>query len=336
MVAVDRVLIILRGFAILAFFATIAWAWAALLLSARLEPVVPAGLFAGTAWISFRGAVTLTTMAVALLAHLRAFWIGLCDNGFAAGRLGVELKANQAWRPRGRQYPCQRPRQPREPTDEFWSWADLKEDIKALFRKLTESIVFQVLVGCSVAVMLVLGVVYYNFRTGGGPPPPVQTEASREVPAAAAQPASIRVFSSRETEGAGERDSAGRYVFNVLVNDVPMAMSYDDDIPLVTIRAEDALRLGISFARLDFATKIKTAKGPIEVAGITISAMTIGKITYRLVPGYVTRPGALRENILGHSFLGRLAAYRVEANRLVLIDRQGQSEVLSSVAKPTQ
>ena len=104
MVAVDRLLVAFRGFAFLAFFATIIWAAAMLVLSARFEPLLPPSLAAGPGWISFRGMATLTTMAVALLVHLKLFWIGLCDTGFAAGRLGVELKSAKAWRAQVKRY----------------------------------------------------------------------------------------------------------------------------------------------------------------------------------------------------------------------------------------
>jgi clan AA aspartic protease (TIGR02281 family) len=333
MVAVDRLLIAFRGFAFLAFFATIVWASAVLVLSARLELLLPPNLAAGPGWMSFRGVATLTTMAVALLVHLRIFWIGLCDTGFAAGRLGVELKSNKAWRAQVKRYRNDRPRLPSEAGNTFWSWSELADDIKALFRKLTESLALQVLVGCTMGILLIAGgVVYYAHRNGNDAPPgPAQTEATRDAAPEHAAPPGTRVFSTRDSEGSGQRASDGRYVFDVTVNDTLMQMRYDDDIPLVTLRAEDALRLGISFGRLDFSTKIKTAKGLVDVAGITINTMTIGKITYRLVPGYVAKAGALDDNILGHSFLGRLAAYRVETNRLILIDRQGQSEVMSSV-----
>jgi aspartyl protease family protein len=113
-------------------------------------------------------------------------------------------------------------------------------------------------------------------------------------------------------------------MFDVAVNGIRMPMIYNDDIPLVTIRAEDALRLGLSFEKLDFSAKIKTPRGIIEVAGITISTMTVGSITYQRVPGYVARQGVLKENFLGHSFLGRLAAYRVEDRRIILIDQKRQ------------
>ena len=123
-------------------------------------------------------------------------------------------------------------------------------------------------------------VVYYADRIGNGPPPgSARTEAPRDVAIHQADPTGSPVFAARDNEGSGQRALDGRYVFDVTVNDIPMQMRYDDDVPLVTVRAEDALRLGISFGRLDFSAKIKTAKGLIDVAGITINTMTIGRIT---------------------------------------------------------
>jgi clan AA aspartic protease (TIGR02281 family) len=338
LVAVDRLLIVRKGFAILSVLATIIWASAALVLAPRLSTTWPSSLV-GPDWLPFRTVATLVAIGLSLLAHRKILWIGLHDTGFAAGRLGVELKTNKLWRARLSRYQSEAPIPPLKVKEDVGETLtqDLVRDLKLLFRRLTESIVFQVLIGCSMGIVLLACWIAYANRDSAGPLPPAPPPAEQAADASAApEPAaSVPVVITRDNEGSGELDAEGRYLFNVAVNGIPMPMRYDDDVPLVTIRAEDALRLGISFARLDFSTKIKTAKGQLtDVAGITISSMTVGKITYRLVPGYVTRPGALEENILGHSFLGRLADYRVEQKRLVLIDRQGQSETVSAI-KPS-
>jgi aspartyl protease family protein len=39
------------------------------------------------------------------------------------------------------------------------------------------------------------------------------------------------------------------------------------------------------------------------------------------VPALVSRPGALRENLLGMTFLDRLASFEVRGDRLILRER---------------
>jgi clan AA aspartic protease (TIGR02281 family) len=317
----------------------------------KLAAFVQPGLAGGASWISFRAVAVLAVIVASLLAHGNILWIGLRDTGFASGRLGVELKTREDWRLRLSRYQDEEYELSKRASSRTGSSSDLINHIKRLFRRLTESFLFQVMIGCSLGVILIAGWLYYSYTTGFGVPAPVKAglahdaappgaiatprpstssaELSRDAPAPAdAAPVITHRIVTREREGSAERDADGRYIFDVVVNDVKMSMRYDDGIPLVTIRAEDAIRLGISFSRLDFATKIRTAKGSTDVAGITINAITVGSITYHLVPGFVARPGALDENILGHSFLGRLAAYRLEGNRLIMIDRQGQSQAV--------
>jgi aspartyl protease family protein len=150
-------------------------------------------------------------------------------------------------------------------------------------------------------------------------------------------------MSARDGEAIAERAEDGQFHFKVAINGTELPMVYDDDILFVTLRAEDAKRLGLVYERLDFSTKIKTVNGFADVAGIIIQTMTIGTITYHRVPGYAAREGALAQNILGHSFIGRLSAYRIENDRLILTaakasmsdsDAAGSQKRASSIAFP--
>ncbi len=119
-------------------------------------------------------------------------------------------------------------------------------------------------------------------------------------------------------EAIAKRGPDGKFVFAVKINGMKLPMTFDADSAAVTLRAEDAVLLGVSSRRLDFGSKIRTAKGPIEAAGITIRTMTVGGITYQDVPGFVARPGTLDHDILGHSFIGRLTAWHVDHDRMIL------------------
>jgi aspartyl protease family protein len=73
--------------------------------------------------------------------------------------------------------------------------------------------------------------------------------------------------------------------------------------------------------RLNYSAKIKTANGTADVAPVMIDTMTIGNITLRNVSGFVAKEGMLHENLLGQTFLARLAGFNVERNLLMLKGR---------------
>jgi clan AA aspartic protease (TIGR02281 family) len=119
-------------------------------------------------------------------------------------------------------------------------------------------------------------------------------------------------------EAVAERGPDGSFAFDAVVNGSHVTMMFDTGATTVAIRGEDAERLGINMARLRFSAKVKTANGIADVAPVTIDTLSIGSITQRHISGFVAKPGMLQENLLGQTFLTRLARYNVEDNRLVL------------------
>jgi clan AA aspartic protease (TIGR02281 family) len=307
LMAVDRLLVIRKGFAILACLATVVWAGSAALLSDGFATLL------GIQGTSFHGTAALIAGAASLLAHLKFLLIGLQDTGFAAMQMGVEPRVDADQRMQSGRYMTAEELSHDE--DDRRESPEMARRRKRMFRKLADTGGIWVPVETGLALILVGGLMYgsycwiYSGNHGSG------VEANDSMPVAVN---SYTIPQGPVIDGAAGtgRDSAGRFVFDATVNGTTMRMVYDDDTRLVTLRAEDALRIGISFAKLDFADKIKTDKGTIEVAGITIGAMSVGSITYRLVPGYVARQGALDTSILGHSFLGRLATSRFQDNQI--------------------
>jgi clan AA aspartic protease (TIGR02281 family) len=116
----------------------------------------------------------------------------------------------------------------------------------------------------------------------------------------------------------GLRQPNGQFAFNAEVNGHHLTMLLDTGASLVTLRAEDAARLDIPQNRLDFSTRIATANGEAMVARISLDEITIGDITQRNVPAIVVKSGALRDNLLGMSFVGPLHSVAVKGSRVVL------------------
>jgi aspartyl protease family protein len=126
----------------------------------------------------------------------------------------------------------------------------------------------------------------------------------------------------RVITGGAEASSVQRYdghfFFAAMVNGRPVSMLFDTGASMVTLRAEDAGRLGIPVGQLTFSQKVATANGIGLVAATVIGTLTIGAVTQHDVPALVASPGTLRENLLGQSFLNKLQAYSVENNHVVL------------------
>jgi aspartyl protease family protein len=88
----------------------------------------------------------------------------------------------------------------------------------------------------------------------------------------------------------------------------------------VVLTAESAAASGIRPETLRYTIPVATANGESLAAPVTLDRLAIGPIVERRVPALVARPGALRQNLLGMSFLDRLASYEVRGNRLILRD----------------
>ncbi len=120
-------------------------------------------------------------------------------------------------------------------------------------------------------------------------------------------------------EVARRRD--GHYVVRMQANGVSLPFIFDTGASSVVLRAEDAAKLGLDPAKLNYTQLTYTANGVARAAEITLDRLSVGAITQTRVPALVARPGALTENLLGMSFLEKLSAFGVENNKLVLRSR---------------
>lgn len=92
----------------------------------------------------------------------------------------------------------------------------------------------------------------------------------------------------------------------------------DTGASAVVLRAEDAARLGLRIRKLDYDVDVSTANGHTLTAETTIPELTIGSLVERDVPALVAKPGALHENLLGMTFLDRLAGFSIAGNKLTM------------------
>lgn len=92
----------------------------------------------------------------------------------------------------------------------------------------------------------------------------------------------------------------------------------DTGASAVALTGDDAKRLGIDVASLDYARPVMTANGATKAALVTLPHIAVGGARVDDVQALVVRDG-LPTSLLGMSFLGRLE--RFEATRTALILR---------------
>jgi aspartyl protease family protein len=302
MMVVDRLLAVRKGFAVLSVLSVLAWAAVAAALSLEWAAALPI-----SAWKGSRDLVWQTAVAagiVSLLVHGGALKTGLADRGFVGLRLNRRSGHDaDRRRPAGNENsifgddiesrawfaPNPRARNELEPH---------RGNGGLLLGALAWGCIFTTVIG---------GYVFYHAISDAVPYSP-------EKPLAQPLP---RVITGGTEASSGQRYD-GRFVFVAMVNGQPVSMLFDTGASMVTLRAEDAGRLGIPVNHLRFSRKVSTANGIGLVAATRIDTLTIGTVTQHDVPAFVASPGTLRENLLGQSFLNKLRGYTVENNRVVL------------------
>jgi aspartyl protease family protein len=92
----------------------------------------------------------------------------------------------------------------------------------------------------------------------------------------------------------------------------------DTGASTIVLRAEDARRLGLPIGKLVYDIPVSTANGHALTAAVVLPELRIGGIVERDVDALVAKAGALHENLLGMTFLNRLASFTFSNDRLVL------------------
>ena len=113
----------------------------------------------------------------------------------------------------------------------------------------------------------------------------------------------------------------GTFVVSGQVNDRDLRFIFDTGASTVVLTAESAQAVGFAPGALNYTVPVSTANGRTMAAPVTLDTLRVGSITERRVRALVARPAALRENLLGMTFLERLTSYEVRANRLILRGR---------------
>lgn len=150
---------------------------------------------------------------------------------------------------------------------------------------------------------------YVTQLTGGRESVAVAVPAEEAAPAAPADHGGIvRIRADRN----------GHYFTEFEINNRTVEGVVDTGATLVALRYEDARSLGLVHAGDKFDVGIRTANGTGRARRVQLRSLTVGTITLRDVDALVLERGALPSNLLGMSFLKRLARFEVQRGTLVL------------------
>jgi aspartyl protease family protein len=110
----------------------------------------------------------------------------------------------------------------------------------------------------------------------------------------------------------------GHFIVKAQANGVSLSMLVDTGASTVVLKPADAQRLGIDVDRLRYVVPVQTANGTTYAAHARLRNVTLGPISLDGVEALVAKPGALKENLLGMSFLSRLRSYEFTTDMLTL------------------
>ena len=289
LVAIAGLLRLRKGFLFLSLLAISSWGGAVLLLWPVIAPYFPVNL-------SPDRAACLATMA-ALLLHRRPIITGARDRGFVKMRLMAERDETVTWRKP--KFATQGPMAGAQP----WVAPNPRGRSAIAARRVRRALPW----GLFVAVACDAYVFRNQIADGA------HTLTSGLVPE--------QHDSAGPDEAIATRDDNGQFVFDATINGAALQAQYDPQASFLTLSAETADRLGLSRGNDSASNLTRTASGFVHVTPVVIDTMTVGNITVSHLMAYVARSGELPGNILGQSFLQRLASHIVLRNRLILKGR---------------
>ncbi|MFG1295823.1 MULTISPECIES: retropepsin-like aspartic protease family protein [Xanthobacter] len=115
-----------------------------------------------------------------------------------------------------------------------------------------------------------------------------------------------------------ERGADGDFSVWSTVNGASVHMLVDTGASSVVLTQEDARAAGLPLDFITYDVPVDTANGRVKAAAVQIDNIIVGGIVERRVRALISPPGALRNSLLGMSFLSRLEAFEFRGNRLIM------------------
>lgn len=133
-----------------------------------------------------------------------------------------------------------------------------------------------------------------------------------------------RAVSVTTADGATEvilhKSLGGHFETTIEVGPVSVPVLIDTGASSVALRFEDAVRIGIDPATINFTRTVMTANGRAAAAPVRIPEIRLGPIARTNVEGVVLEEGKLDQSLLGMSFLSTLGSLQMQTDELRLRD----------------
>jgi aspartyl protease family protein len=112
------------------------------------------------------------------------------------------------------------------------------------------------------------------------------------------------------------RSNGGDFAVAVHINGAKIPMVLDTGASSVVLTQEAAKAAGLPIEVLNYSVNVDTANGRTRAAPVTLDRLAVGGLMERSVPALVAQHGQLKTNLLGMSFLNRLASWEVRGDSL--------------------
>ena len=132
------------------------------------------------------------------------------------------------------------------------------------------------------------------------------------------QVVSVDTGDEGETAVRVRRRLDGHFAVRASVNGQSMTLMVDTGASSVVLKPADAERAGIDLGSLSYTVAVDTANGTAYAAAVRLRQLAVGPLVVRNVDALVARPGTVKENLLGMSFLRRLRSYEFANDYLTL------------------
>lgn len=114
------------------------------------------------------------------------------------------------------------------------------------------------------------------------------------------------------------RSARGHFEVDGRIDGRRMMFMVDTGASVVALTANDAAMLGIHPAAREFVALVRTANGTVRAAPVQLNTVEVGDLMVHDVAAMVLPDAALSDNLLGLSFLSRLARFEYANGRMVL------------------
>lgn len=114
------------------------------------------------------------------------------------------------------------------------------------------------------------------------------------------------------------RGNSGDFAVAAHINGAKIPMVLDTGASSVVLTQEAAKAAGLPIEVLNYTVNVDTANGRTRAAAVTLDRLAVGGLTERSVPALVAQHGQLKMNLLGMTFLNRLASWEVRGDTLRL------------------